>query len=115
MAVNPEVTAALALLNTATNTLGDGVTSVATALDGLSTRVFALVEKLNTHMTEAEVAAVKQSLDQETNRIDQAVVGLGAIATSLNGLAADPVNPVPEPVPPPPPINPVPEGRRNNR
>lgn len=101
MARNPDLDAALAAVDVATTGLGAGVTALQAALDALSTRVFALTTIISTRMSDAEVAAVKNSLDVETNKIDNAVVGLGAIADALNQIAVDPTDPVPEPVPEP--------------
>lgn len=107
-----ELTNSIAQLNTATNTLGDGTAALAREFDALSTRVFALADQISTRMTDAEVAAVKTALDQETNRIDNGVVALSAIAASMSGLATTPTNPVPtpvpEPIPEPLPPTPVP-------
>lgn len=96
-----ELTAALATLNTATSGLGAADDALATAFDALSTRVFALTTKISTRMTDADVAAVKAALDAETNRIDNGVVALRAIADAANAMAVTPADPVPEPVPPP--------------
>jgi len=59
------------------------------ATNDVAARIDALVNAVKPGMTDAEVAAVKQRLSGETDR--------------LRGLAADPNNPVPLPVPAPTP------------
>lgn len=96
MARNPELDAALEKIDDGTNRLGSSVSNVSTALDGVSTRVFALTEKIKTSMTPEEVASVKNSIDIETDKIDASVVAFNDIATAMNGIAVDADVPVPE-------------------
>src|SRR5678815_945734 len=101
MPVPADFQASMDAVDNATNKLGTGVTSVSTAVDGVSIRVAALIAKISTSMTAADVATVKGVLDAETTKLDNASLALDAIATSLTGIAADATDPVPTPVPEP--------------
>ena len=103
MARNAELDATLAKVDAATNCIGDSAGKLSTAVDGVSTRVFALTEVISTRMSDAEVASVKAALDSETDRLDVVATALDTMETSLNGIAANPATPVPEPVPIPEP------------
>ena len=107
---NPDLDAALQKVDTATNALADNAGNLATAVDGVSTRVAALIDKINSRMTDAEVAAVKDTLNSETDRLDVVSSALGAVQQTLSGIASDSSNPVPDtpPVPEPTP-EPTPE------
>ena len=73
MAIPQQMTDALAKIDTATTSLGAVVTG--------------LRDKIKTGMSDADVAAVDAKL--------------AAVATALEGIAADPADPVPGPLPSP--------------
>jgi len=104
MPVPADFQASLDAIDNATNKLGAGVTAISTAVDGVSIRVAALIAKISTSMTAADVATVKSVLDAETTKLDNAVTAADAIATSLTGIAADPGDVVPGTVPEPAPL-----------
>lgn len=97
--------ASLDALGVATTKAGTGLTNVSNAVDQASIRIAAVMDTLKTRMTDAEVAAAKQVLDTETNRLDQAVAVTDGIVAALNGMApaATPTQPNPEPIPVPVP------------
>lgn len=103
MARNPDLDATLGQVDEATNRIGASAGKLSTAVDGVSTRVFALTELIKTRMTDEEVAQVKAALDSETNRLDTVSAALDVMESTLNGIAADSSNPVPEPTPIPEP------------
>lgn len=98
--IDPSMSDALAAIDAATTQLGGVVTTVQTSVDGTATRVDALLAKLSTAPTPEEVAAFKDSMNAEVTRLNATSGTLGTIATTLNGIAADPNNPVPPVVPP---------------
>ena len=70
--------AALLMANAETKAI---MTRIDTATTGIASRITALIAKIGTGMTQAEVDEVNQ--------------GLGAEATRLEGIAVDPDNPLP--------------------
>src|SRR5262245_20703173 len=104
----PSLKETLDQLDAATNKLADHVGTLSSAVDGVSTRVAALIDKLSTSMSAHDLAAAKAVLDAETSQLDAITSGLDTIASTLNQVAADKTEPVPE-VPPAPELPPVTE------
>src|ERR1041385_4996905 len=103
--MSPSLQQTLDQLDAATNTLADHVGTLSAAVDAASTRVAAIIDQLNSSMSPEDVAAAKATLDAETTRLDAVSTGLDTTASTLNGLAPSPSEPVPT-LPPAPEIPP---------
>jgi hypothetical protein len=99
-----DLTDALKAIDDATTKLGTNMTTLSTAVAGVSSRVDALKGSIGEGMTAEQVQAAHSALDAEAAKLDTVATALDTTATTLNGIAADPATPVPTPVPPPPVI-----------
>lgn len=68
--------------------------NVAAELSAVSTRIDALIEKISTSMSQADVDSVVGQLSADADKLE-------AASAQLEQLAADPNNPTPAPVPSP--------------
>jgi len=107
MPIDQGLSDALGAIDAATTRLGTSVANVATNVDGVSIRVWALVQELGTKPSAAELVAFKAAMDSETSKLDSAAASLDTVSTVLGGIGADMQNPVPTP-PPDVPVDPTP-------
>lgn len=99
----PELDKALQEVDAATTRLGTNMQTLSTAVDAASVRIDALVNGLATAPTPEDIAKLKEQVDVETTRLDAVSSTLEKTANVVNGWAANPSIPVPEPAPEVPP------------
>jgi len=102
MPQHPEVVAALDAINTATNELSRELGEVGSAVERAATRVNAIADQLAQKPTAAELTKLATDLHAQASTLTSAVSALDATEKILDGIAADPTEPVPDTDPLPP-------------